>query len=44
MNIEILGTQHVKDAAAIITHSFVNYEPLVSSLQIPSTSFNKVKL
>lgn len=42
MNIEILGTQHVKDAAAIITHSFVNYEPLVSNLQIPSTSFNRM--
>lgn len=42
MNIEILGTQHIKDAATLIAQSFVNGEPLVNGLQIPFASFNKM--
>ncbi|WP_459500193.1 hypothetical protein [Bacillus sp. C1] len=42
MNIEILKTHHVKDAASLIAHSFVNSEPLVSGLQIPFTPFHKM--
>ncbi|MEI4801616.1 MULTISPECIES: hypothetical protein [unclassified Bacillus (in: firmicutes)] len=42
MNIEMLGTQHIKDAAALIAQSFANSEPLVSGLQIPFASFNKM--
>ncbi|PFJ19174.1 hypothetical protein COD67_05050 [Bacillus cereus] len=42
MNIELLDTHHVKDAAHLIAHSFVNNEPLVSSLQIPFAPFHKM--
>lgn len=42
MHIEILGTQHIKDAATLIAQSFVNGEPLVSGLQIPFASFNEM--
>lgn len=42
MNIELLDTHHVKDAAHLLAHSFVNNEPLVSSLQIPFASFHKM--
>ncbi|MFJ8219069.1 hypothetical protein [Bacillus cereus] len=42
MNIELLDTHHVKDAAHLLAHSFVNNEPLVSSLQIPYTPFHKM--
>jgi len=42
MNIELLDTHHVKDAAHLIAHSFVNNEPLVSSLQIPFIPFHKM--
>ncbi len=41
MNIELLDTHHVKDAAHLLAHSFVNNEPLVSSLQIPLPLFTK---
>ncbi|MGR9594582.1 hypothetical protein [Bacillus thuringiensis] len=42
MNIELLDTHHVKDAAHLLAHSFVNNEPLVSSLQIPFAPFHKM--
>ena len=42
MNIELLDIHHVKDAAHLLAHSFVNNEPLVSSLQIPFAPFHKM--
>lgn len=42
MNIQLLNTHHEKEAAHLIANSFVNNEPLASSLQIPLAPFQKM--